>query len=83
MNHFVLLSRRYKCIGVIDRTRKSSFLVYSSFNQVSRIQIPAGSQGIVNLFGAGMPCEYYWYSKWGGCPSVCYNLVAVVVPRIS
>ena len=34
-------------------------LAHSSFNQGSRVRFLA-SLGIVNLFGAGMPGEYYW-----------------------
>ena len=32
-----------------------------------------GHKKIVNLFGAGMPRENYWYSKWGGQRSVRYS----------
>ena len=31
-----------------------------SVNQWSQVQFAAGPQGIVNLFGAGMPREYCW-----------------------
>ena len=69
---------------VFKTKRGSPLLVYSlvdsSFNQGSRARFPAGSQRTVNSFGAGMPREYYWLSKWGGRRSVCYNLVAVLGP---
>ena len=58
-----VLSQRYKCIGVIDQKGKSSFglfLSHSSFNQGSWVRFSAGSQRIVDSFGAGMPCDYYW-----------------------
>ena len=35
-------------------------LAHSSFNQGSRVRFLAGSQRIVNLFGTGMPHEYYY-----------------------
>ena len=33
-------------------------LVHSSFNQGFQVRFPAGSQRLVNLFGAGMPRDY-------------------------
>ena len=63
------MSRRYKCVGVIDQTGES-FLGYSlarsSFNQRSRVRFPVGSQSSVTSFGAGMPHDNYWKSKRGG-----------------
>ena len=51
----------YKCVGVIDQTGKSSFglfthLLISGF----WFRFSAGSQRIVNIFGAGMLRDYYW-----------------------
>ena len=79
------MSRRYKCVGFIIQTGKSSFGLFPSvlvFKPRVSGSIP-GWVTNVDLFGAGMPREYYWLSKWGGRRSVRYNLVAVVVPRVS
>ena len=37
-----------------------------SFDQGYRVQFPAGSQGIVNLFDTGMPREYNCFVKVSG-----------------
>ena len=58
------MPQKYKCVAVIDQVRKSSFGLFSYHahlsTQLSRVPFPAGSQGVVNLFGAGMPHDYYW-----------------------
>ena len=47
-----------------------------SFNQGSRVRFPAGSQRIVNLFGAVCLVRITGKSKWGGRRSVRYNILA-------
>ena len=59
-----VMSRRYMCVGVIDQTGKSSFGLFVSalvFESVDPgFDSRLGYKKIVNLFGAGMPRDYYW-----------------------
>ena len=83
----LVLSRRYKCVGNIDQMGKSSVGLF-----ISALFFYSVGPGFDSRLGHK---ELWIYlalvclviitdkSKWGGWRSVCYNLVAGVVPWVS